>query len=220
MALTHQHSEPAGLSRAAWVRRTGVALAALALCCAGVDLDPRARAQTEGGAGFTIGDRTARDRPTRVLVISVQRLNRESKAGRSISNQAERLRTELLAEIEATQEILRTEERALADLKDTLPKDEFDARVAAFKTEWRSVRRAEQAALEKLQVALRAASAAFREARNGVLTDLMTRYDGAVMLDEASVVLSSNALNVTDEAIALLDDAAPRIEVRLAEDDN
>lgn len=155
--------------------------------------------------------------PSRILIISVQRLTRDSKAGASISRQAERLRSELLAPLEKKQDALREEEKALVKLRDTLPRPEFETRVDAFKNELRAVRAAEQTALARLQAGLRRATSEFRRARDMVLTDLMRRYDGAVMLDEASVVLSANSLNVTDEAIKRLDESTPEVQVILPE---
>ncbi len=199
-------------------RRAAGAVAAIAAAFGGA-----AAAQSNGfdaGApvpeGFRIGGAApAASAPSRILVISIQRLSRESLAGRSIDRQAQLLREEVLAEVEARQQALRDEEQRLAASRDDLPRAEFEAQVQNFKDEWRKVRRAEQEAVARLQNALQEATKRFREARNAVLTDLMAQHEGAVMLDEASVVLSASALNVTDEAIRRLDVAAPSIAVEL-----
>ncbi|MEO1329593.1 MAG: OmpH family outer membrane protein [Pseudomonadota bacterium] len=167
------------------------------------------------GPGGAEDDQAVEQPPSNILIISVQRLTRNSMAGESIAEQAEALREQLLKPTQDRQEELRAEERELVALRDNLSEAEFDVRVEAFKTELREVRRAEQAAAARLQSAIRQATDRFRDERNRVLTEMMRRYDGAVMLDESTVVLSSNALDVTAEAIAALDASTPRIEVVL-----
>ena len=183
----------------------GLALVCLAACLGGA---PVALAQNSGAdAG----------KPTLsgVLIVSMDRILRESAAGSSVQEQAEALREGLRGALDDRRKQLRDEERELAQLRASLEREAFDERVADFETKVRELRRDEQRDSGRLQRAVGLARAQLREQLAGILVQLMTERGAGVMIDKKQVLVSANGLDVTDEAIKRLDAVVSRLEVNL-----
>ena len=173
------------------------------LCCAAV---PAAARQSGDGDNAALSG---------VLIVSMDRILRESAAGRSVQEQAEALRAKLRGALDDRRKKLRDEERALANLRNTMERDAFDERVADFEAEVRELRRDEQGDSGRLQRAVGLARSQLREQLAGVLVQLMTERGAGVMIDKKQVLVSANGLDVTDEAIKRLDAVVSRLEVNL-----
>ncbi|MBX2854010.1 MAG: OmpH family outer membrane protein [Rhodobacteraceae bacterium] len=183
----------------------GLTLLCIALCCGGV---PQAKAQSSDSDD-------AKPVLSGVLIVSMDRILRESAAGGSVQEQAESLRERLRASLDDRRKKLRDEERELAKLRDTMERDAFDERVADFEAQVRELRRDEQGDSGRLQRAVGLARAQLREQLAGILVQLMTERGAGVMIDKKQVLVSANGLDVTDEAIKRLDAVVSRLEVNL-----
>ena len=150
---------------------------------------------------------------TPILVIDQEALYSRSAAARGIAEQDKSLREALTGELDADGERLRAREAELTELRETLLKSEFDALAREFETDVREFRARAQRERGLLDQALQNARRELRRAAQPVLIDVMRRRGALVLLDKGQVVLSVRTLDVTDEAIALLDQAVPVIEV-------
>lgn len=154
-----------------------------------------------------------------VLLVSMERILRDSLAGRSIRQQAETLRDAFRTDREIRREALRDEERALAEQRRQIDRAEFATRVTAFEDKVRSLRRDEQDDGARLQRAVARAHGELEKALAPILFAIMAERAAGVMLnsDEKAVVLFASGLDVTEEAIKRLDEVVPSLEVRLPE---
>lgn len=150
-----------------------------------------------------------------MLVISVERIQRDSLAGRSISAQADAFRGAMRADLSERRDALRAEERAIADQRDALTPAAFDARVAQFEDRVRALRRDEQDGTARLQRAVSGGFAALREKLRPVLVAVMSERSAAVMLESANVLISARTIDVTDEVIQRLDRQLSVIDLEL-----
>ena len=157
-----------------------------------------------------------------VLVVSIDTIKRDSLAGRGIREQTDALRHALRDELDLRREALRAEEKTLAEQRTQLSRDAFAEQVAAFEQKVRSLRRDDQDDGARVQRALTKAHTELRKALVPIFSAIMAQRSAGVMLnrDETGVILYAHSLDVTEEAIKRLDDAVPRIEVRLATDVN
>ena len=150
-----------------------------------------------------------------ILIVNVDRIYRESAAGRSISAAEAELVKQAETELRARRDALTTEEQALAAERDTLSPSQLEERTAQFRAsvaELRQFRRERGVAIQK---AVSAARVVLKQALQPVLVAIMRERRAAAMLDARNVVLSASALDITDEAIRRLDAAAGTIEVRI-----
>ena len=141
-----------------------------------------------------------------VLTIDSERLFRDSAFGQRVSREIEAQSEELAAENREIEAALEAEERELTEKRSQLKPAQFRLLADAFDEKVQRTR-AEQAAKNRaLSEALDLERERFLAAAAPVLEQLMRNSDAAVILERRRVFVSSSAIEVTDEAIALLDE--------------
>lgn len=155
---------------------------------------------------------------TPILIVSMDRILRESNSAVAIQQQADALRSRLRSDLAAREEALRAEELELTKLRETLDPERFSQRVADFKEKVRRLKRETNETGAGLQRAVIEANGALKRALQPILLQLMAERRALVMLDEKDVVISATVLDVTQEAVKRLDEAAPDIRVRFPDE--
>ncbi|MDF3383630.1 OmpH family outer membrane protein [Sulfitobacter sp. M85] len=141
-----------------------------------------------------------------VLTIDSERLFRDSAFGQRVSREIEAQSEELAAENREIEAALEAEERELTEKRSQLKPAQFRLLADAFDEKVQRTR-AEQAAKNRaLSEALDLERERFLAAAAPVLEQLMRNSDAAVILERRRVFVSSSAIEVTDEAIALLNE--------------
>ena len=144
---------------------------------------------------------------SQILTVDIERLFAGSAFG-------QRIATQLLAEQEALAEenrriadALREEELDLAARRPEMDPEVFRAEAEAFDAKVVEIRAAQDTKERALQQTLTNARELFFDASRPVLGQLMLDSGASVILDRRSVLVSLNAIDVTDEAIARIDAA-------------
>ncbi|NUH64097.1 OmpH family outer membrane protein [Sulfitobacter sp. S0837] len=141
-----------------------------------------------------------------VLTIDSERMFRESAFGQRVNREIDAQSAELAAENREIEARLEAEERALTEKRATLEPKEFRALADAFDQKVQRTRSEQAAKNRALGDRLDRAREDFLEAAVPVLEQLMRNSDAAVILERRRVFVSSTAIEVTDEAITLLDE--------------
>jgi Skp family chaperone for outer membrane proteins len=108
-------------------------------------------------------------------------------------------------------EKLEAEEKKLTLLRDTTPKEEFEALTRDFDRRVRIERRAAQERGASLQKFISEAQEALLKAADPVLRELRVAKGAALLIDIGAVVAHDPAIDVTDEAIARFDAAVSEV---------
>lgn len=152
-----------------------------------------------------------------ILVVDLDRIARDSAAGRSIAAAEAALNREIDEELAARRAALEAESAALIAARDGMAPDEFQQREDAFRRDVAALRRFRRDRAEAVRRGVAEARADLITAVEPILIDIMRERRAAVMLDRRAVVLRADALDITDEAILRLDEQTPSIEVRIEE---
>jgi Skp family chaperone for outer membrane proteins len=155
----------------------------------------------------------AQQTPPPFLIINQEQILTESEAGRRLLAEEERERDTLRAEARALDAAFEEEERRLTEQRPNLDpaefrrlSDEFDARVV-------QARRDQDTRSATLAQEFDQRRRAFYARVAPILVSLMDRYGAKAILDENSVLLADQSLNITAAVIAeidaTLDPAAP-----------
>ena len=123
-------------------------------------------------------------------------IERERAATAALEQENKRIEAELVAE-----------EQALTAERKTLPPAEFAAKAEAFDQKVERIRAEQDAKAQELTQARDADRKAFLEAAVPVLGELLGRKKATAILDKNLVILSLSAVDVTDEAIAMVNAA-------------
>lgn len=139
-----------------------------------------------------------------VTVDQEQLYSRSAWGKRAEALVAERLRA-LEAENDRLVKELSAEEAALTDQRATLPAEDFRARAAAFDERVTTLRREREAASLEVAALSDAERSTFFAAAIPVIGALMRERGAVVVLDPRTVLLSAEAIDITDAAVSRLD---------------
>jgi Skp family chaperone for outer membrane proteins len=171
----------------------GALRAALGAAALAAALPVAAAAQGLVGPGFRILDQ--------------QRLLSDSRLGQTLLSDLREAEQALERENQALADQLAAEERALTDLRPTLPPEEFRARAEAFDRRVEVIR-AERARLSQdLARRFDAEAQQFFQTALPVLTGLMAEQGIVALLSPEAVILGAEWLDITDQAIDRLNRA-------------
>lgn len=142
---------------------------------------------------------------SQIAVIAREELFSRTAFGKAMAARAEAERGRLLAENQRLDAALEAEERDLTARRATMPATDFRTAAAAFDEKVHGIRAAQDAKARDLARQTDEDRQTFARTATPVLADLMAELGAAVLLDKASVVLSLEAVDITDRAIARID---------------
>lgn len=147
----------------------------------------------------------AQDLRSPILTIDSDRLYRDSAFGQRVLKEIEAQTDALAEENRALEAQLETEERALTEQRPTLSSEEFRALADAFDERVQSIRREREEKSLAIASQLDDNRDRFLNAAFPVLEAIMREAGAAVVLEQRSVFISANAIDITDAAIMRID---------------
>jgi Skp family chaperone for outer membrane proteins len=141
-----------------------------------------------------------------VLVIDIERLLGNTAYGRRLQAEIEEAREQVFARNDWIAAELEAEELALTAQRATTPANEFRAMAEAFDTKVTELRRESEALSRDLERRRDLAPIQFMRVVQPVLGEVLTEADAVVLLDVRSVILSADVVDITDLAIARVDE--------------
>jgi len=143
-----------------------------------------------------------------LLVIDLDRLNDETRAGIDTQALFEQEVEALGAENERIFAELTEEERKLTEERATLDTETFRQRADAFDEKVQKIRRDQDEKLRALQARQEEARQKLLRDYNVIILQIVRERGALVLLDRREVILSADALDITDEAIERINEAS------------
>lgn len=141
-----------------------------------------------------------------ILTIDSERAYVESVFGIRVAAEIASKGEKLDAENKTIQAELEAEEQELTDLRASFPADEFRKLADAFDEKVQKTRAARTTKARELNSQFAKQQEVFLNAAGPVLERLMREAGATVILERRSVYVSLNAIDITDDAISLLDE--------------
>lgn len=141
-----------------------------------------------------------------LLTVDIDRLFVQSQFGERIARDYNDGRTALATENRRIADALRTEELALAEQRADMAIDVFRTEAEAFDEKAQGIRRAQDAKENALEETLTEGRTQFLEVTRPILGQLMVERGAFAILDRRSVLLSLGSIDITDDAVARIDD--------------
>lgn len=141
-----------------------------------------------------------------ILVLNQDRLLSQTQYGQRIQRELEAASTALAAQNREIETQLTAEELELTELRETLATEDFRAMADEFDERVSGIRAAQDAKTRDLQAQADAVRQRFFEEIVPILLELVEAEGAAVLLDSRTVLLSAGSVDVTDRAIAEIDD--------------
>jgi Skp family chaperone for outer membrane proteins len=157
------------------------------------------------GTGTGAGTGVAAQEGAPFLIINQERILTGSRTGQALLAQEEEARDALRAEARAIDRRFEEEERYLTELRAELPPEEFRAIADEFDERVVEARRQQDARSTALVLEFDQRRRQFYADVAPILVRLLSRYGAHAILDESSVLLADQSLNITDAVIAEID---------------
>ena len=141
-----------------------------------------------------------------VLTIDTDRLFRDSDFGKRVVADVEAKGTQLAIENRKIEADLEAEEKRLTTVRTTMTPEAFRALANEFDEKVQQTRQEQAAKGRALNARLDQEREIFERAAGPVLERLMRSAEAAVILDRRSVFVSASAIEITDDAISLLNE--------------
>ncbi|MGD9293274.1 MAG: OmpH family outer membrane protein [Roseobacter sp.] len=149
-----------------------------------------------------------------ILTIDSDRMFADSRYGQQTIRRIEALGAALAEENTRIQQDLEEEEQRLTDLRPTISPEEFRDLADAFDAKVQETRRRQEAKSRELNTSLENRRVVFLNYALPVLEQLMRETGAAVVLEQRSVFISSNLIDITQVAIERLDMVLDESDVR------
>ncbi len=140
-----------------------------------------------------------------LLTIHSDRMFSESEYGQRIAREMEGRSAVLMAENRRIEAELRAEELDLAERRSTTDPDAFRALAQSFDQKVQETRSTQEAKFLEITNARDEARREFRETSIPILEQIMAETGAAAILEQSTVLLSADSIDVTDLAIARID---------------
>ncbi len=154
-----------------------------------------------------------------ILVMNEQRILRESAVGSHIATELERIGTEMQAELAPLANTVAQENEALTAETSVLSEEairqrpDLLTRLQALQADAAQFEQRRQIAAAELQATERAAMQPVLAALQNVLQELVEERQAILLIDRAQVVFAAESIDVTDAAIARMNEVIPTTPV-------
>ena len=189
--------------RLAWHRALGIAVLSLTLFSA---TDTFAQAAKPAAT-------QAAQTPLPIAVLWMQRVMRDSAAGKSAAQQVGELHEKYQAEIVKGQEKLRAEQDDLARQQAVLSPDAFEAKKRAYQRDASDLQQLLQDRNDELDLINKKVTNQIESALLSILKQYMPERGISILVDRQSTISYDPAIDVTNEVLQRLDKALPTIKV-------
>lgn len=149
----------------------------------------------------------AQDTPAPLLTLDQDRFFLQSDFGKAVVERERTATAALEQENKRIEAELIAEEQALTEERKTLPAKEFSAKAEAFDQKVERIRDEQDTKSRQLTESRDRDRRAFLQAALPVLGELLGQKRATAILDKNLVIVSLSAIDVTDEAIAAVNEA-------------
>ena len=173
-----------------------------------------------GAAGAAAQDAEEQAAPAQlgVIVVDFQAVMRDADAARSVQRQLDVMRQAYQETFFEIEEELRTAETQLAEDRTTLPPEAFAEQRRAFEQRVTEAQREAQTSRAALDRALERATDTVRQQLVEVIAEIAREHGASIVLSKGQVILVDRSLDLTDIALARLNEALPTVDVVLDAD--
>lgn len=156
------------------------------------------------GQSAVIGQQAAQNQSA-VLTINQERLFTGSLYAERIRRELEVDKARLEKDVRQIEADLVAEEKSLTEQRASMSADEFRKLADAFDEKVQGIRKAQKAKASNLSQKLERERAAFYKLVLPLIGQLMQEHGALVVLDQRTVFVSANAVDITDAALERID---------------
>lgn len=154
-------------------------------------------------------------RAINIAVVDIEAILSASKAAKSIKSQVEEKRKGFIAEVEKAEKSLRESQKAIEKESKTLSKEDLMKKAQAFEKNRLAIRKDIQGKKSKLDQAYTESMTSLTKAIYDVCQKIADQKKIDLVITRQNIIVGSMALDITGEVMKNLDEALPKLELKV-----
>lgn len=150
---------------------------------------------------------------TKIAVVDVQKIMRDSSAAKSIRSQLESKQKAFQAEIKKKEEEMQAQEKSLAGQRATLSPEAFEKKVNEFRTKATKMQKDVQAKKSSLDSGFEKSLNDIQQVVNQVITDLAKEKSFNLAIPSGQLLYAEPGMDITAEVLSRLNSKLPKVTV-------
>lgn len=154
---------------------------------------------------------------TKIGVVDIQKIMRESLAAKDLQEQLEKRKNEFQSEITKQEQQLQKEDKALAEERGVLSADAFEKKRNSFKTKVDDTQRKINSRKVKLETGYANAINQIQNKVLGIVESIAKDKSLTLVLPFSETLYADNSMNISEEVLKKLDKELPKINLSVPE---
>lgn len=154
---------------------------------------------------------------TKIGVVDIQKIMRESLAAKDLQEQLEKRKNEFQSEVTKQEQQLQKEDKSLAEERGVLSADAFEKKRNAFKTKVDDTQRKINSRKVKLETGYANAINQIQNKVLGIVESIAKEKSLNLVMPFSETLYADSAMNISEEVLKKLDKELPKISLSVPE---
>ena len=146
-----------------------------------------------------------------IAFLDMEKLMNESKAGKSITQELEKIHKSNIEKFKKKEENLKKEELSIVSQKNVLSKEEFENKIKLLRKEANDYRNERRELINKITKKRVDATNELIKAIHPILTEYSANNSISMIFQKKNIIIGKNELDITDEVLKILDEKLKKI---------
>jgi len=157
-------------------------------------------------------EEAAAARPTKMAVVDVQEIMKQSKAASKLRDQLEAQKNTLQKDLSKEEDGLRDQEKELADKRGVLAADAFEQKRRDFQDKVAAFQKKVQERSRDLDQKFASGSSQIRKTMLEAVADVADKNGYTMVFSRADLLIFDKTLDVTDQVLKIVDQKLPEVK--------
>jgi Skp family chaperone for outer membrane proteins len=157
-------------------------------------------------------EEAAATRPTKMAVVDVQEIMKQSKAASKLRDQLEAQKNTLQKDLSKEEDGLRDQEKELADKRGVLAADAFEQKRRDFQDKVAAFQKKVQERSRDLDQKFASGSSQVRKTMLEAVADVADKNGYTMVFSRADLLIFDKTLDVTDQVLKIVDQKLPEVK--------
>ena len=146
-----------------------------------------------------------------IAFLDMENLMNESKAGKSITQELEKIHKSNIEKFKEKEEKLKKKELSIVSQKNVLSKEEFEKKIKLLRKEANDYRNERRELINHITKKRVDATNELIKAIHPILTEYSVNNSISMIFQKKNIIIGKNELEITDEILKILDDKLKKI---------
>ncbi len=157
-------------------------------------------------------EEAAAARPTKMAVVDVQEIMKQSKAASKLRDQLEAQKNTLQKDLSKEEDGLRDQEKELADKRSVMAADAFEQKRRDFQDKVAAFQKKVQERSRELDQKFASGSSQIRKTMLEAVADVADKNSYTMVFSRADLLIFDKTLDVTDQVLKIVDQKLPEVK--------